>query len=230
MNVTFTFGSSSAARAGAVSCFAKGALATSSQFDVNPADTTNGSSTYSAPASGTLAQANEWVIGVFAWAGPSTDSIAAANGYSNFTSTGIGTTGSTASGNVHLYMDYLSVSSTSTTTPQATDSTANRAGAQRTISFKRSGASAGSPNITINGTDTTVNLQTKGGTNPTVINGTVTATYPSNAAAIGLKSPATNRQVYLYEAGVMVAYVPAVVALTCRGLALLGVGCEDGQK
>lgn len=216
---TFTTISSAAARAGAVSCFAAASTAATPK-DVNPVNTTDATSTYNGPASGTLAQANEWIVGVYAWAGVSTSTTATTGSWLDLTGTAIGTTGGSAATNVKLYMQYQSVTATTTQTPGATNSV-NAAGAQGTVSFKRTGATAGTPQLTLNGADNSVTLGQGASSLLNVF--TTSATFPTGA--FGMKSTGTAADTYFYEGGVQVAYVPggAPPATVPNRLQLLGV-------
>jgi hypothetical protein len=215
--VTFTFPSSALARAGAVTCFNAGATATT-PLDKNPVNLADATSPYNGTATGALTQANEWVVGAFAWAGPSTDTVAASAPFSAASGTGIGTSGGTVTANVHIFLEYESVSATTTQTTAATDSTANRAGVVGSVSFKRSGFSngGGTPAITVNGADTTLSI-----TNVAVFSAyAASASYPSGA--FGMLSTG-QAPTYLFEGGVVVAYKPSTGSVTPMRMPLLGV-------
>ena len=71
----------------------------------------------------------------------------------------------------------------------------------------------GTPKITVNGTDTAITL-----TNGAALfqEATTSATYPSNAATIGMVSTGAGDDTFLYECGIMVAYLPAAPATSVR--------------
>lgn len=65
------------------------------------------------------------------------------------------------------------------------------------------GTSPGDPKIMVNGTETSVALTTSNALYSQI---TDSASYPSNAAGIGMRSNGTTADTYLYECGVIVAY------------------------
>lgn len=184
----------------------------STPLDTNPAVATDGTSTYTGTASGTLAQANEVLIGIFAWAGPSTDTTACStNTTTNAVTVGTATGGATS--NATMRMCYDIKTATTTLSPNATNST-NRAGVQSTLSLKiRSNASpgVGTPQITNNGSSTNITLTT---TPAIYTNVATSASYPSNAAGIGMVASGGTASTIWYEGGMLVAYIPATVSCT----------------
>ncbi len=114
---------------------------------------------YKGPSSGTLAQANEIVLGYFALQGPldktgnstiindAVDAVApdlraaSCSACSGFTGLGIaGTLGSTDTTNATVAVSYRPVAATTAVQPQIADATANRTGIAGTISFKVTGS------------------------------------------------------------------------------------------
>jgi len=196
-------------------------------LDLNPANTTDATSQYDSASSGTLGQANELVLGVFAWAGPSGDVTACAA--STPTSvTSLGTTGGTASTNSNLRLCYAVVAATTAVTASATNTTSNRSGVQSISTWKIRGnvtPTTGAFQITSNGVDSSTTV----GTTPAMHTVTTTSTaYPSNAAGVGINAGTGSgtAAVVLFEAGTQLVYLPAPVVSACPGwLTLLGVGC-----
>lgn len=77
-------------------------------------------------------------------------------------------------------------------------------------------SSASGASITMNGVDTLVNLTTTSAFYFSA--GTpVLPSYPSNAAAIGILASGSAVNTFLYEAGVLIAYVPDLVTSTIPG-------------
>jgi hypothetical protein len=196
--VTMTFASNSAKRAGSIAMIS---TPTASPLDSNVADNTDATTPFDSPLSGTLAQASEVVIGFRAnattgnMAATSPDLIAATTATTGGSSTGVG-------------ISYRLVAATTSIAPQMTGTSA--AGASGTASFKL-GAGVGDPKIMDNGTETSVVLTASAATY-TVI--TDSATYPSNAAGIGMRSSGDDADTFLYDCGTIIAYyIPPVPPL-----------------
>jgi hypothetical protein len=83
--------------------------------------------------------------------------------------------------------------------------------------------SLGSPDIMDNGTETAIALTTSSALYTKI---TDSASYPSNAAGIGMRSGGGSVDTYLYECGTILAYIPGVAPSgpPAGSLALLGVG------
>lgn len=64
---------------------------------------------------------------------------------------------------------------------------------------------AGSPDIMDNGSETAVTLTSTAALYTKI---TDSASYPSNAAGIGIRSTGSNADTYLYECGTLIAYIP----------------------
>lgn len=127
MTVTFTTDSSGNNRAGAVAVWS-GAAA--SPLDTNPTVNTDGTSPYVGPASGSLAQAGEVVVGMFAhtFIGAG-DDVTCAEGTTSLAIVQY-------QSNTSALICYAIVTSTSSVTPSATTSGTNRVGVNGTASFK----------------------------------------------------------------------------------------------
>jgi len=71
--------------------------------------------------------------------------------------------------------------------------------------WAKESAVSGTPKLTVNGTDYGVTLTTS----PAIYRQCVTSnTYPANAATIGMVSSGTADDTFMYETGIVVAYVP----------------------
>ena len=77
----------------------------------------------------------------------------------------------------------------------------------------------GTPKITNNGVDTAIALTSTSALYTNIVD---SATYPSNAATIGMESTGALDVTFFYEAGMLIAYTPAATARGAR--LLLGVG------
>ena len=68
------------------------------------------------------------------------------------------------------------------------------------------GTSVGDPKIMVNGTETSLVLTTSNALYTKLYD---SASYPTNAAAIGMRSSGTTADTFMYECGMLVAYIPA---------------------
>ncbi len=142
MTVTITFGSSSAARAGAV-VIMRGM--TASPLETPPSTTSSSADPQLGTTSGTLSQTNEIVLGYFGLNGPIDDGPTATNPDLRATSCDqcagghsvgiVGTTGSTATTNTVVGVTYRAVTSTSAIQPTLANPQ-TRAGVAGTLAFK----------------------------------------------------------------------------------------------
>jgi hypothetical protein len=204
MTVTITFGSSNNSRAGAV-CIYNNIAAT--PLDANPANANDATSPYDTPATGALAQTNELVLGFGALAGPVGDVVAATDPDGAVQKQA--TTGGSAGSNSMAVMIMRLVRSTTTVTPQFTDTTANRTGVLGTATFKAAknwddGA------LVDNGDSGLVVSIALGAADALYTKITDSAVYPSNVAGIGMlgaPSGSVNR-FKVYECGTLIAYAP----------------------
>jgi hypothetical protein len=86
--------------------------------------------------------------------------------------------------------------------------------------WAKEGSVSGTPQLTVNGVDNAVTLTTSAALYRAI---TDSATYPNNAAGIGMKSGNTATGSFLYECGIQIAflwtqtYPPYMVALTTPG-------------
>lgn len=81
--------------------------------------------------------------------------------------------------------------------------------------WAKEAAVSGTPKITNNGTDTGITLAV---TSALYTNLVTSATYPSDAAGIGMVSSGTADDTFLYECGMLVAYTPTAGATTAQGM------------
>lgn len=199
----FTHASSSAARVGICVRFPN--IAGSTPLDKNPACTVDGTTAYDGPNSTTLSQADELCFGAFAFAGPSTDTVALGTQTPSDLSPTIvhngGTTGGSASSNVNLYVYFAPVQATTAVAMQLTNSTSNRAGVQSLATYKATvNLFNGTPQLVSNGSDNSVTLTNSAAMYKVL---TTTSTYPTGA--FGMKSSG-GMPTYLYEGGVIIGY------------------------
>ena len=120
----------------------------------------------------------------------------------------IGTTGGAAGTNVTAFMLYRIVTSAAQwDTDASIDS--SRDWAACLVSYK--GQVVGTPKITNNGTDTAITLTTSSSLFTNIVD---SATYPSDAAAIGMLSGGGAANTYFYEGGMLIAYIPGAGGVT----------------
>ena len=156
MTVTISHNSSAAARSCTLITMRQ---LTTSPVDKNPAVVLDNSSPYIGPATGTLSQSDEVIIGYYALNGPTTvtgsayeqmtnnDALVVTGGASGdlWASTSrnqpgvIGTTGDLPETNATVGVTYRYVNSTASVSPQISDLTANRIGIAGAVSFKNNG-------------------------------------------------------------------------------------------
>lgn len=85
-------------------------------------------------------------------------------------------------------------------------SSATQIGYMGWIWAKGAAGGSGTPKITVNGADTAITLTSS----PALYSACVTsATYPADAATIGMVSTGTADDTFLYECGIVVAYTPS---------------------
>lgn len=84
-----------------------------------------------------------------------------------------------------------------------------------------SATDSGNAQITCNGTGSAINLTT---TDTMYVSFVDTATYPTNAATIGMLSTGTTTDTILYEAGIQFAYIPTTISkVKFKGIQMQGV-------
>jgi hypothetical protein len=195
MTATVTFQSSAGARAGALGVWDSSFIGI---LDKNIANANDSTSPYDCPLSGTLAQANEIVLGFCARA----SNAALVAGASE---TGIIEAHSSGSGgagaNVSVGLTYRLVTATTSIQPQMTGSSV--AGVVGTASFKITPIVAGTPKLVDNGIDVAITLTS---TQTFYSNHTTSASYPSNGNTIGMKSSGNAMDSFLYECGIQIVY------------------------
>ena len=88
---------------------------------------------------------------------------------------------------------------------------------------KEGGAGGGTGEAMFNnGTEIGISLLTTSSLFTDIVD---SSTYPSDVAAVGLRSTGGSRDTFLYECGMIISYIPAVVASTfLPRLSLMGVG------
>lgn len=203
MTVTVTFGSSANARAGALGAW-DSSIFGASPLDANPANANDSTSPYDCPATGTLAQADELVLGFCSRA----SNAALVAGGSELGIIEAHSSGSGGAGaNISVGLTYRKVTATTSIQPQMTGSSV--AGVAGTASFKITPIVAGTPKLVDNGTDVAITLS---GTQTLYSNHTTTSTYPSNGNTVGMKSSGSIMDSFLYECGIQIAYIPAAGA------------------
>lgn len=208
MTVTVTFQSSAGARAGALGVW-DASLFGASPLDSNVANANDSTSPYDCPLSGTLAQANEIVLGFCARASSAALSAGASEtGIIEAHSSGSGGAGA----NVSVGLTYRLVTATTSIQPQMTGTSV--AGVVGTASFKITPIAAGTPKLVDNGTDIAITL-TSTQTYYEHIN--TSASYPSAGNTVGMKSTGSAMDTFLYECGIQIVYTGPL------GAALLGV-------
>ena len=185
-------------------------LATSSVLDLSLVDTdTDNTPSYNNATTDTT-QADEVIIGAYGGEGPNGDVWGDDTTLSDEEIIAqIGTTTGGAASNITAFMMYRIVSSIGKHDTDATISTA-RDSATALVSYKAN-ISAGTPKITNNGTDTAITLTTTSSLFTNIVD---SASYPSNAAGIGMISGGGGLDTYLYECGMLIAYTPAAVGGT----------------
>lgn len=193
LTATLTFTSSSAKRAGAIGSFT---FTSGYVIDTHPADNTDATTPFDCPSSGVLAQASEIVFG--SRANATTGTLAATA--PNLIVDTAATTGGSSTG---VGLCYQVVNATTAVAPQMTGTSA--AGVDATFSFKL-GTGIGDPKIMNNGTETSVVLTTSNVFYYNIVNDT---NYPSNAAVVGMRASGDDADTFLYECGVMIAYIEA---------------------
>lgn len=211
MTVTITFGSSAAGRGGVMAVWGSNFVGA---LDKNATNANDSTTPYDCPTSGTLAQADELVIGFAFVNGPDTN-VAAATSPDTLVGPG-GSSGGSATTNATAAISWRKVSATTAVAPQFTGT--SRAGVVGTASFRVTPVVAGTPKLVDNGSDVSITLS---GTPTPYANNTTTSTYPSGA--FGMKSSGSGMDTYFYEGGVMVAYIPgAGTPLTATPLMMAG--------
>ncbi len=180
-------------------------LATSSARDV--ATSTNNfttSATTTTAASGTLSQASELVLGLYSWLGTSAADTFTANG--SWTAAPGGNAGTTSSGVDTVVNAVYQVTSAVTSVQPSANITSGAAGLGVTVSYKGLEASTDVSRLTVDGADYSVGAFPA---SPAQVWKHVAASaLPSSSAAVGIKSTSTNEDTYLYDCGVVVAYIP----------------------
>lgn len=205
MTVTITFGSSAASRAGVLAVWDASAFG-ASPLDKNITNANDSTTPYDCPTSGTLAQADEIVLGFVFVAGiegnintvtsPSTLAVA------------YGSTGGNAATNSSVAISYRKVTATTAVAPQFTGT--SRTGIVSTASFKITPINAGTPKLMNNGNEVAITL---GDTQTLYYDHTASGSYPSGGNTIGMKSSGSNMDTFLYECGMQIAYIPVASAV-----------------
>lgn len=204
---------------------------------ITPLDVTNSNSATSGTAAtsnatGTTAQADEVIFGAIGREDDRTNTPFARTGtgmtpdqtFINSGATAVGTTGGGAASNISV--EALWAIQTATSTQTADDTVTSGDWTALVATYKASpsgGSSLGTPKIMDNGSETAITLGTASALYSVV---TTSASYPSNAAGIGMRSSNATPDTFFYEGGTLIAYIPAAAPVTCpRTLTTLGVGC-----
>jgi hypothetical protein len=169
------------------------------------------STTPSSGATATTAQNNEIIFGAIGWEGPDdSESYTAGTGMTPDQTKilELGTTGGGAASNITAANEYALQTATAAQTAGGTI-TNSRDWTALVATYKSGGTGVGNPDIMDNGTETAITLAATSALY-TVL--TTSASYPSNAAGIGIRSNGTTSSsaTFLYECGTLVAYIPVV--------------------
>lgn len=221
--ITATFTSQNASRAIAVAAW-DNHLFSASPLDKNIANSNDSTSPYDCPATGVLAQADEIVLGFLADAGNATATVTSPS----LNAAQVASSGGSAAGNSAINISYRVVSATTSIQPQFTLGT-SRTGVVGTASFKynTSGTrAAGTPKLMDNGSESSITLTGFGALYSLT---TDSASYPSNAAGIGMRSSgAGGADTYFFEGGTIVAYIPSTSTWkTTNGLTVANTKTVD---
>jgi hypothetical protein len=201
--ITATFTSQTASRSLAA-CAWDNTFFGASPLDVNPVNATDSVTPFTCPLTGTLAQTSELVL-----------SFVSSAGVTGFTATSpnllgisVPSAGTTTAGS-SCAIGYQVVAATTSIAPVFAGT--SRTSVEGVCSFKLVAAAtrtAGTPKIMDNGVETAQAL-TSAAALYTLL--TTSASYPSNAAGIGMRSAgASGQSVFMYDCGTVIAFIPAV--------------------
>ena len=158
----------------------------------------------------TTTQADEVIIGAYGGEGPNGDIWGDVTTLSDEEIVAqIGTTGGGAATNITAFMMYRIVSSVDQWDTDASIDN-SRDWSLRLASYKAN-VTVGTPKITNNGTDTAITLTTTSSLFTNIVD---SATYPSDAAGIGMVSGGGSANTYFYEGGMLIAYIPGAGGVT----------------
>lgn len=205
--ITITHGNI-AARA-AVAYKVPGGLVTSSALDKSSSNVQAATTAPTSNATATLAQSEEVFFGCWGSEDNLTDVVGTSRlsgvGYGN-SEFGDGTDSGGSGSNITAVAQWAIVDDTTGRAAGATG--AASADATTVIGAYKAATgsiSRGDPKLMLNGTEYSKTLTTSNALYTEVITDT---NYPSNAAGIGMRSSGTSADTYLYECGVLVAYIP----------------------
>ena len=189
-----------------------GGIVTSSALDKSNSTTYSGTAPDTG-STGTLSQANEVVFAALGCEGTTGDLSSTVRDLANVVSDG--TTGGGAASNIAVQLQALVVNATTALNGGFASGAGNRDWALAIGSYKAvtAGTSVGDPKIMVNGTEYSVTLSTSNALYTKCVD---SASYPSNAAAIGMRSSGTTADTYLYECGMLVAYTETPSAIISR--------------
>ena len=131
------------------------------------------------------------------------------------------TTGGGAASNVAVEAQYAIQTATAAQTANATITNTDWAACVATYKAASGGGSLGTPKMMDNGTETALALTTVSSLFSLL---TDSASYPSNAAGIGMRSSAATPDTFFYECGVLLAYIPGTAAADEIGAQTLRLG------
>jgi hypothetical protein len=165
------------------------------------------SATPSSGATGTTAQANEVIFGALAYetniAGRATGGGASMTPAGTLLTT-YGTDGGGSASNVQAAVLYAHQTATNAQTASWTGG-ASTDWAAAIATYKCSGFGEGTPNVMNNGTEGSVTLTTSQAAHMNIVDG---GGYPNNPAAVGMRSSNVIADTYMYECGMLIAYIP----------------------
>ena len=184
-------------------------IATSSALDVSTGQAQTSAAHGGAPTSGTTGSASQanviWIGAVAVEADAITPSVSTARLTDSTFYSEQGTTGGGSAANMWVALMAEIVNAT-TGRASGYTSGANSTDITSVIAAYKAvtgGTSVGDPKIMVNGTETSIVLTTSNALYTKCVD---SASYPSNAAAIGMRSSGTTADTYMYECGVLVAY------------------------
>ncbi len=204
MVITATFTSQTASRAIAAAAWSAG-LFSASPLDRNVTNANDSTTPFSCPTSGTLAQANEIVL-AFTYSAGNTGFTATSP---NLLAVSVASSGGGAAGNAAVAIGYQVVAATTAVIPVFAGTSRTSVQGTASLKYNTSGIkTAGTPKLMDNGSETTVTLTETAALFSSI---TDSASYPSNAAGIGMRSSgAGSADTYMYECGTLIAYTPSV--------------------
>jgi len=185
-----------------------GLQASGTALDKSNSNVESSTSTPTSNTSGALTQANEVAFGVIGVEDNDTPLGGTVRDLPDLVEAN--STGGGPSSNIGVVLQGLVVNATTALTAGYTVSGAGNNDTTSLIGTYNAvtgGTSVGDPKLMLNGTEYSKTLTTA---NAMYTEHITSASYPSNAAGIGMRSSGTTADTFFYEGGVLVAYTPAV--------------------